>query len=554
MLFNRRELMALTGRLVPLGIALRGFRAGAVPQLPPLRTQRFSVPLVDGTGTVISRYPASSRCFSEDLGEGVTLEMTSIPGGSFQMGSADPPFIPTEPSSQPIHAVSVSAFFLGTYLVTRGQWRRVSALPRISRDLSPIFRLNMPLEVENQLPVDVVFVAEAEEFCARVAALSGRQYRLPSEAEWEYACRAGTTTTYHFGDGISLAVANYNALQRPLDLTVVGSKNAPNRFGLHDMHGNALEWCSDEVHNTYNGAPTDEQPWLDGADKYSRIVRGGMYLWIPEAARSAARTRWDTHGTVSGIGFRVCFSGPGGPADPVFASNGVRNAGQFFSGPVSPGEVIAIVGSNIGPAQPASATLDPAGNVTSDLGNTSILFDDLPAPMLYASSNQVNAIVPYGIAGRTTVRMILTADGQTALPVALEVRDATPAIFTVDSSGGGQGAILNQDGSPNSALNPAQKGSLISLYATGLGSIDPPQPDGQMTPLLPPFSQPRLTIGVLIAGLPAQVSFAGSAPGIVSGVMQIQARVPEDTPTGAHSISLLAGSFSSPGGVTVAVG
>ncbi|HEY2930099.1 MAG TPA: formylglycine-generating enzyme family protein, partial [Acidobacteriota bacterium] len=213
-----------------------------------------------------------------------------------------------KPEEQPVHLVTVPPFFIGAFEVTRGQWRRGLALPKVRDDLLPIYRLNMPEEVENSLPVDIIFFHNAEEFCARIAKFTGRPYRLPSEAEWEFACRAGTSTAYHFGDGIGLDVANYNdGVHRPLDLTPVGAKNAPNAFGLHDMHGNVAEWCLDWEHATYQGAPTDGSPWVDAGQSDRRVIRGGSFVWNPQVARSTARMFWFVSSSASGIGFRLAL-------------------------------------------------------------------------------------------------------------------------------------------------------------------------------------------------------------------------------------------------------
>ena len=213
------------------------------------------------------------------------------------------------PEEQPLHAVTVPEFYLGTYPVTRKQWRDVSALPRINRDMAPLFYSDsVDHETHDMLPVDFVRLTDIDEFFARLKIETGRPYRMPSEAEWEYACRAGTSTVYHFGDAISLAVVNYNALQRPLGLTPVGSKKAPNRFGLHDMHGNVLERTADQARDSYVGAPTDGSPWLAGPDPAARIARGGMFLWGAERARSSTRTVWYANAAASGVGFRLALS------------------------------------------------------------------------------------------------------------------------------------------------------------------------------------------------------------------------------------------------------
>jgi len=552
---SRREVLRAVCGCVPVGLVARRLRASSpTPGAIALQSRSILVPLVDDTGVVSSSYAASNLHYLEDLGGGVSLDMTLVPGGSFAMGTSDPPFN-NDPSTAPVHNVSVPALYLGTYLITRGQWRQVSTFPQVSQALHAIFPLDMPLDVENTLPIDAVFAQEAQEFCARLANYTGRPYRLPSEAEWEYCCRAGTTTTYHFGDGISLDVANYNALQRPLSLTPVGSKNAPNRFGLNDMHGNALEWCADLAHPDYNGAPTDGSAWM-GDGSYGdglayQIARGGMYLWAPETARSAERTsNWDGV-SFSGQGFRVAFGPAPNYLDPQLPASGVVSAASLAPSGISPGRLVALFGLNIGPEEPASQALDQQGMVASQLAGVQVLFDGIPAPLLFVSANQVNAVVPYGAASQAMSQVIVNNQGQTSAPATVPASPASPAIFTLTGSGVGQGAILNQDASVNSIRNPALPGSIVSVYATGAGQTNPPGVDGQVTASSLPV--PVLPVQVTIASLAAEVSYAGAAPGFVAGVLQVNVQIPPGAPSGSQPVVLSVGSASSPLGVTVAI-
>jgi formylglycine-generating enzyme required for sulfatase activity len=229
--------------------------------------------------------------------------MTLIGGGRFFMGSEE------RTEERPVHDVNVANFLLGTYEVTRAQWRQVATLRRVRRELSsPDHLTNVTEEVEDQLPIDHIQFREMQEFCERLKRHTGRPYRLPTEAEWEYACRAGTSTQYSFGDAISIEVSNADAHQKPVGVVVVGSKNAPNQFGIHDMHGNVIELTQDRAHPNYNGAPSDGSSWLSGGDSSKRVARGGMYLWKAERARSAARSFWNTSAASSGVGFRVALS------------------------------------------------------------------------------------------------------------------------------------------------------------------------------------------------------------------------------------------------------
>ena len=228
----------------------------------------------------------------EDLGADITLELVQIPGGSFLMGS---PYLETGryPDESPQHEATVPAFAMGKFEVTQAQYEAVMG--------------NNPSNFKGaNRPVESVSWNDAVEFCQKLSQQSGRTYRLPSEAEWEYACRAGTTTPYFFGESLAKSQANYGSEST----TDVGSF-PPNNFGLYDMHGNVYEWCLDDWHDNYSGAPTDGSAWTNGGDSNGRILRGGSWYFDSEDCRSAFRA-WDDPGDrVNDVGFRVVCE-PGG--------------------------------------------------------------------------------------------------------------------------------------------------------------------------------------------------------------------------------------------------
>ncbi|MFO5491903.1 MAG: formylglycine-generating enzyme family protein [Cuspidothrix sp.] len=264
---------------------------------------------------VINWTQKTAQYYVEDLGNGIELEMVEIPGGSFQMGAPK-----TEKDSsdreRPQHQVNVPTFFMGKYPVTQAQWQAVASLPQINRELQP----NPSNFKGANRPVEKVSWYDAVEFCARLSQHTGKSYSLPSEAEWEYACRAGTTTPFHFGETITSELANYNANytygagdkgRYREQTTEVGSLNAPNNFGLYDMHGNVWEWCLDDWHINYEGAPTDGSAWFKSnenlIDKTRQVVlRGGSWLSIPKFCRSAYRLNFyrDNRG-YDHFGFRI---------------------------------------------------------------------------------------------------------------------------------------------------------------------------------------------------------------------------------------------------------
>ncbi len=251
----------------------------------------------------------------ERLIDGAELEMVEIPAGRFTMGSPKDEEDRSDDEG-PQHEVSVDSFLMGRYLVTQAQWRAVVAMPQVVRKLE-----SAPSHFKGaELPVERVTWEDATEFCARLSQHCGQTYRLPSEAEWEYACRAGTTTPFHFGETLTDEVANYRASstyglgptgQYREKTTAVGSFPA-NAWGLHDMHGNVWEWCLDLWHKRYKGAPTDGSAWLESSDEEWYIQRGGSWYKVPEYCRSAYRDLIPSL-RVHSFGFRVICELPRTP-------------------------------------------------------------------------------------------------------------------------------------------------------------------------------------------------------------------------------------------------
>ena len=217
------------------------------------------------------------------------LEMVEIPAGSFMMGS---PETDTDGYSyeRPQHQVNVPAFMMGKYPITQAQWRLVAALPKVKTNLKP----DPSSFKSDDRPVERVSWLEAIEFCRRLSNHTGREYRLPSEAEWEYACRAGTTTAYSFGNNAdelgTYAWYNENSESQTHP---VGQKQ-PNAFGLYDMHGNVREWCADDWYDSYKGAPKDSQIWIEDTKNYEaletlKLLRGGSWFSSARNCRSAYR-------------------------------------------------------------------------------------------------------------------------------------------------------------------------------------------------------------------------------------------------------------------------
>jgi len=233
--------------------------------------------------------------FRENLGDGVFLEMVAIPGGEFLMGSPENE-LGRRDSESPQHKVIVPPFFMGKFPVTQAEWKRVAVLPKVKHDL----KIDPSVFKGDKRPVECVSWNDAVEFCDRLSQHTNQQYRLPSEAEWEYACRAGTTTPFYFGETITSELANYNNSSG--QTTEVGSFPS-NAFGLYDMHGNVWEWCQDTWHNSYEGAPSDGSAWVDNVN---RVIRGGAWNYVARSCRSACRINFipDARSDFD-IGFRV---------------------------------------------------------------------------------------------------------------------------------------------------------------------------------------------------------------------------------------------------------
>ncbi|MBK1987538.1 SUMF1/EgtB/PvdO family nonheme iron enzyme [Sphaerospermopsis aphanizomenoides BCCUSP55] len=278
--------------------------------LPPLETFDFDVVTVNTAGEKVSYDRLSSKFFLEELNKNIALEMVSIPGGNFLMGSTK---YEGDVEEYPQHLVTVAPFFMGKYPITQAQWKAVADLPQIVQPLNP-----NPAKFKGaNLPIENISWYEAVEFCLRLSMKTGRNYRLPSEAEWEYACRAGTTTAFHFGERITADLINCSGgdfyFVPPTNnfrkqISNVGSFDLANAFGLYDMHGLVWEWCADPWHKNYEGAPTDGSVWDVDGDIHRRVLRGGAWNFSAELCRSASRTWNEAEGGLRMSGLRVVFS------------------------------------------------------------------------------------------------------------------------------------------------------------------------------------------------------------------------------------------------------
>jgi formylglycine-generating enzyme required for sulfatase activity/uncharacterized caspase-like protein len=294
------------------------------PAKPALPTFTFHSVTLDATGKQIARKPGNATYFSEDLGNGITLDMVKIPGGSFQMGATKSGLLGRKEEGAsdnefPQHRVTVKEFWMGKFVVTQEQWKTIALLPKIKTDLKP----DPSYFKGDKLPVEFVSWNQVKEFCNRLSKKTGKTFDLPTEAQWEYACRAGTTTPFHFGETITTDVANFDGNSTYAkaskgiyrEKTMPADSFDPNAFGLYNMHGNVWEWCLDPWHKNYDGAPKDDRVWSvsNASGSKLRLLRGGSWIRDPSNCRSANRD--DTRfvlGYIDNVGFRVvCLSSRG---------------------------------------------------------------------------------------------------------------------------------------------------------------------------------------------------------------------------------------------------
>ncbi|HIK11623.1 MAG TPA: formylglycine-generating enzyme family protein [Oscillatoriaceae cyanobacterium M33_DOE_052] len=259
----------------------------------------FDAITINKQGKQISKVGKRAEYFRQDLETEVYLEMVAIPGGKFIMGSPN-----SEPkrweAEGPQHEVTVPSFYLSKYPITQDQWEVVMG------DNPSLFK-------GWNRPVEQVSWYDAVEFCQKLSEKTGYSYRLPSEAEWEYACRGGTTTPFYFGETIIPDLANYNSnysyengqTGEYLERTTYVGCFSPNPFGLYDMSGNVWEWCQDSWHENYENAPTDGSAWEIGGESDFRILRGGSWFSKPKGCRSAFRLWFDAQMKYPSFGFRV---------------------------------------------------------------------------------------------------------------------------------------------------------------------------------------------------------------------------------------------------------
>lgn len=264
-----------------------------------LTEYEFETVLLHKTGEVIKKIKSKAMSFLEVLPSDLVIEMVFIKGGIFNMGESTGL---TFEDNKPAHPVTVPPFYIGKYPVTQEQYQCIMGI------LPPL------REKGAENPVERVSWFDAVKFCKKLSKITRKKYRLPGEAEWEYACKASTNTPFYFGETITTDYVNYVGLHtfalEPKGIyrhksTKVGIF-PPNLFGLYDMHGNVFEWCEDSWHPNYINAPGDAHPWVNNSQ--SKVIRGGSWHEPPEVCSSIARVRYNAYEPEDRIGFRLALS------------------------------------------------------------------------------------------------------------------------------------------------------------------------------------------------------------------------------------------------------
>ncbi len=239
-----------------------------------------------------------------------------------------------------------------------------------------------------------------------------------------------------------------------------------------------------------------------------------------------------------------------GAAAPVLRS--VVHGATLLGTRISPGLILSILGSGLGPVNGLIAGVSSAGAIDSTLGGVRVFFDGVAAPLLFVRQDQINAIAPYALYGRVATRVQVEVNGVRSETLELSVVDTAPGLFTIDGTGRGQLAALNEDGRVNGPANPAAAGSIIVLYATGEGQTAPPGQDGRI--IANDLRRPLQAVSVTIGGVPVEVLYAGSAPGLVSGALQINVRLSQAVPRGnTIPVEMSVGLGFAQGAISVAI-
>ena len=384
----------------------------------------------------------------------------------------------------------------------------------------------------------------------------------PSGCEWRATSASTFITVTSGGSGKNSGIVGYSAAANTLS----------ERRGSITVNDQSFNITQDGSACLYTATADKPNFGVQGGSSAVTITTSGGCQWtatstagwilFPGASSGTGPTRLNftvaantgapRNGTMTVAGQTIAIAQEG-LAVPAPQLSSVVNAARYGSGAISAGEIVTLRGSTLGPDPLVTmqTTADGLG-LTTMLAGTRVLFDGVAAPMVYTWGPQVSAIAPFGIDGKTSTRVQVEYQGVLSNAVTMDVAPAAPGIFSLDASGTGQGAVLNQDFSVNGPSNPATIGSVVQIFTTGGGQTNPAGADGKFVGA----TLPRLIlpVAVRIGGLDSSVQYSGGAPGLVAGVVQVNAVVPDGVQTGdAVPIVVQVGNASSQDGVTIAI-
>jgi uncharacterized protein (TIGR03437 family) len=396
------------------------------------------------------------------------------------------------------------------------------------------------------------------------AAFSGR-IQVSSNCEWSASSTAAwisiTSGASGTGNGqVEISAAANNSAQARNGAVRIGSLTVPvSQAGTScSMNITPLTASVDGGCNSgriqVTGSPgctlqaSSNSAWLTiTGQSYIETTGSGSVDYAIEANRT-----FNSRVGVISVGSQT-FTVTQAGSKPAISSGGVLNGASFKGGAVAPGEIVSIFGFLLGPEVLATAEVTPDGqHLTDQLAGTRVFFDHQPAPMVFTRFDQLSTVVPYSVAGRQSTKVVVEYKGISSEEVTIPVAATSPAIFAADSSGAGQGAVLNQDFTVNSEANPAARNTVIMIFATGEGVTNPAGVDGKLA--VPPAPQPRASVAARIGGQNATIRYSGGAPGLVAGALQVNALIPTTVQPGSRvPVQLIIGGVESPAGITIAV-
>lgn len=472
--------------------------------------------IVQGMPVRISQ-PGSARVAANDEVATATV-VSSLPYGAV----SSPPY--TESSTDPVHSCSKSADF-------NTAWWIVTAPSTGKMEIEGAGYYNVAAYAVN------AGAAGAELACldntnnyygsTRFNVTQGTQYLIETSLH---------TSDRNFIRGLAIRMVPPIAVSvTPAAASVDPGETLQLKASVTGSPNTAVRWSVNPVNGTIAGS----------------VSPAGLYTAPAVASSQPVTVTASSLADPTVAGSATLSLGP--PSAISVTATGVLNAATFRGGAVSPGEIVTIFGSGFGPAKLTGLSLTSAGKVSSTIGATQILFDGIPAPLIYAAPGQVSAIVPYEVSGKATSQMQVQEGGGISAAVSIPITTSVPGLFTANSSGTGQISMFNQDGSLNGPGHPAPRGSIVVFYGTGEGATTPASTDGQVNAAS--FPKPAVPVTITIGGQPAtSIPYFGAAPGFVAGVFQGNVTIPVNAPSGAAvPIVVRIGANSSPSNVTMVV-